>query len=407
MLYKHGIQYDAKHHRLRCHGHIINLSVNSFLYVTDDENIEDNYDTPSNLKESLFEIEQWRKFGPIGKLHNIIVDIQSSPQRMQEFMILSKNQRPARDNKTRWNSMAKMLKKALASPVHEAIKSYIDRHSTDPVARDDLSVDEWEILRQIHEFLDLLSQTTLGLESTTSTLDAVLPAMDFILEQYEQFKEKYKGDKVLSSMFNSGWGKMNKYYSKTNESSAYIAGIVLNPNFKWTYINNNWKNEWIPRSREMMKALWEAYKSKTASSNIPSASQSQPKELETKNDFKAWMKRHQTIPNFEDEYTRYCASDCALDVDARVWWQEKTQQTSYPILSRLALDILAIPAMSADPERLFSSAKLLISDLRNRLGIDIIEAFECLKSWYKLKRFREESKLMEIILGEDPVLNSE
>jgi hypothetical protein len=47
--------------------------------VTDDENIEDNYDTPSNLKESLFEIEQWRKFGPIGKLHNIIVDIQSSP----------------------------------------------------------------------------------------------------------------------------------------------------------------------------------------------------------------------------------------------------------------------------------------------------------------------------------------
>ena len=43
--------------------------------------------------------------------------------------------------------MAKMLKKALASPVHEAIKLYIDRHSTDPVARDDLSVDKWEILR--------------------------------------------------------------------------------------------------------------------------------------------------------------------------------------------------------------------------------------------------------------------
>jgi hypothetical protein len=176
---------------------------------------------------------------------------------------------------------------------------------------------------------------------------------------------------------------------------------------KWTYINNNWKKEWIPKSKEMMKALWEAYKSKTITSDSPSASQSEPKEPKTKNDFKAWMKRHQTISNFEDEYTRYCASDCALDVDVRVWWQEKTQQTSYPILSRLALDILAIPAMSADPERLFSSAKLLISDLRNRLGIDIIEAFECLKSWYKLKRFREESKLMEIILGEDPVLNSE
>jgi hypothetical protein len=96
----------------------------------------------------------------------------------------------------------------------------MDRHSTDPLAGDDLSVDEWEILTQIHEFLDLLSQTTLGLESSTSTLDAVLPAMDFILEQYEQFKEKHKEDNVLSSMLNSGWGKMNKYYSKTNESPA-------------------------------------------------------------------------------------------------------------------------------------------------------------------------------------------
>jgi hypothetical protein len=41
--------------------------------------------------------------------------------------------------------------------------------------------------------------------------------------------------------------------------------------------------------------------------------------------------------------------------------------------------------MSADPERLFSSGKLLITDLRSRLGIDIIKAFECLKSWYKIK----------------------
>ena len=85
---------------------------------------------------------------------------------------------------------------------------------------------------------------------------------------------------------------MNKYYSKTNESSAYIAGIVLNLNFKWIYINNNWKKEWIPKSKEMMKALWEVYKLKTITSDNPSTSQLEPKEPKTKNDFKAWMKRH-------------------------------------------------------------------------------------------------------------------
>lgn len=56
--------------------------------------------------------------------------------------------------------------------------------------------------------------------------------------------------------------------------------------------------------------------------------------------------------------------------------------------------------MSADPERLFSSTKLVLSDLRNRLGMEIVEAFECLKSWYKLQSLKEESQLMALILGE-------
>jgi len=55
--------------------------------------------------------------------------------------------------------------------------------------------------------------------------------------------------------------------------------------------------------------------------------------------------------------------------------------------------------MLADPERLFSSAKLLISDLRNKLGMDIIETFECLKSWYKIKGWDAESNWLEEIIG--------
>jgi hypothetical protein len=54
-------------------------------------------------------------------------------------------------------------------------------------------------------------------------------------------------------------------------------------------------------------------------------------------------------------------------------------------LSKIALDILSIPTISADPERLFSSAKITISDRRNRLGIYTVEALECLKSWLKIE----------------------
>jgi hypothetical protein len=59
----------------------------------------------------------------------------------------------------------------------------------------------------------------------------------------------------------------------------------------------------------------------------------------------------------------------------------------------MALNILSIPAMSADPERLFSGAKITISDRRNRLGIYTIEALECLKSWLKIEAFEEEDEV--------------
>ena len=53
-------------------------------------------------------------------------------------------------------------------------------------------------------------------------------------------------------------------------------------------------------------------------------------------------------------------------------------------MSKMALDILSIPAMSADPERLFLGAKITVTDRRNRLGIRTIQALEFLKSWLGL-----------------------
>ena len=89
----------------------------------------------------------------------------------------------------------------------------------------------------------------------------------------------------------------------------------------------------------------------------------------------------------EDEYEYYCKQPAVKVKDARNWWLQPTQQEMYPNLSRLALEILSIPAMSAEPERLFSGTKLIIADQRNRLSIKMIEALASLKYWYKLKEW--------------------
>jgi len=55
---------------------------------------------------------------------------------------------------------------------------------------------------------------------------------------------------------------------------------------------------------------------------------------------------------------------------------------------------------------LFSSAKILISDRRNRLGDDLIAAVECLKSWesaglVEIEEFRQVEALLHAL--EKPV----
>jgi hypothetical protein len=85
-----------------------------------------------------------------------------------------------------------------------------------------------------------------------------------------------------------------------------------------------------------------------------------------------------------DEYLSYCKS---LQVNIRElikWWLEETQQKLYPNLSKMALDILSIPAISTKPERLFSGAKISLTDCQNRIGDDLLQALECLKSWHKI-----------------------
>jgi hypothetical protein len=66
----------------------------------------------------------------------------------------------------------------------------------------------------------------------------------------------------------------------------------------------------------------------------------------------------------------------------------------YPNLNKMTLDLLSIHAI-ADAERLFSSTKPTISNRRNRLGIDLIQVLECLKSWMGLSNWVEDEIEME------------
>ena len=388
-----NIKYDAPRHRLRCSGHIINLAVKSFLFVIDDEALEaeDREEVTSRwLKQTLDEIEEWRRRGPLGKLHNFVVFIQRSTQRIQKFLSISNNRHLARDNSTRWNSWFHMLEIALL--LQEAIREYFETWAESECDDDQLSDAEWDTLRHIKSFLEVLKQSTKALESSSARLDQVLPAMDFILAHFEKAKDTFKDDEKLKQMVNSGWAKMEKYYGKSDESPAYAAAVVLNPSRKWQYIDRFWRQSWKQPAKEAVKRLWEEqYKPTNPTTTTLSTIR------QSTNEFELWLSAVNTLNTTLDEYEQYCAADRAFGFDSPIdWWLEPAQQKAYPSLMKMALDILSIPAMSADPERAFSGAKITITDRRNKLGIETIEWLECLKSWTGKTEW-EEDKLDDMV----------
>jgi hypothetical protein len=64
------------------------------------------------------------------------------------------------------------------------------------------------------------------------------------------------------------------------------------------------------------------------------------------------------------------------------WWRKRGEHL-YPSLATLAFNLFSIPGMSSKCERAFSDASQLITDNRYNLKNDIIEADQCVKSWFK------------------------
>ena len=86
----------------------------------------------------------------------------------------------------------------------------------------------------------------------------------------------------------------------------------------------------------------------------------------------------------KDEFERYSRNSPTVILDPKTfnpvtWWNN--QKETFPSLHLYAFDTLAIPAMSAECERVFSSTKKLLTPERSRLAPDIIEASQCLKNW--------------------------
>jgi hypothetical protein len=170
-------------------------------------------------------------------------------------------------------------------------------------------------------------------------------------------------------------------------SPIYAAALVLNPSYRTRYIETHWPKKWSKSILVKVKKLWEKYREEVVvlPTPMPFSYNNPSRELPELDRFDqiALSLRAVARPASEDEYEDYNSLD-SYDPGkkgALAWWCQDAQRLRWPRLSLMAIDILSIPPMSDEPERVFSGACRTVSWDRGQIEPETIEMRECLKHW--------------------------
>lgn len=475
--------------RLRCFGHILNLTAQAFLFGSDGA-FELEVDALEQSQQYDEARARWRRKGPVGKLHNIVKFIRASPQRIEALKAAAKDLEEGpyslteestaelqlrQNNSTRWNSTYLMIDRAYKKrPEIDLFLARLD-HSAPRAQRlpaeDRLTSGDWQLLGEIRNILEPLYELTIETQGwpTTGQLHLVMTGMEYILTHFEAWKEIYsdptakaikatasleplqpqpsrrsvrrrqqresrnerifqedalplhtrqqyitiRESSVLKEMepdershmracLNNAWLKLVEYYSALGDSPLYAAALILHPKYNLAYLQRIWRDdEQLPWVKEAEDGLRDYFDRWYPSSESPQADKSTPAATS-----KAGMatvakmipqlqeRPHREPSKFQSfvdaslshdttggpkELDRYLRLESQNVDDPVAWW--RTHMDEFPRLSKLALDILAIPAMASDCERAFSLAKLIMTSQRIRMNDLTLGELMMLKNW--------------------------
>lgn len=189
----------------------------------------------------------------------------------------------------------------------------------------------------------------------------------------------------------NAWQKLNEYYIKLGESPLFSAAVILHPSLSLHWLEERWSDKdqltWLYDAKQGLLSFWERWyqcddnQGKNQQPETQQQSQVIIQRRREDSKYQQWL-NSMTIKLSDDgsELDRYYRLNLPQQVDDPIqWWL--SQQSSFPTLSKLALDLLAIPAMAADCEREFSLAKLTLSSQRHSLQPETLEKLQCLKNW--------------------------
>ena len=178
--------------------------------------------------------------------------------------------------------------------------------------------------------------------------------------------------------YQSAWDTLDKYYSITDTNhEIYAAATLMNLCAKKRYFELSW-----PSQNDILvmlgknRSIWEANYRQNTPRNPPPV----PDTFFDRHMANLYNTGNEQIQ--EDEFDRYIES---MPIQLCDWKKANIYQwwatSPFPGLRQMAFDLLSIPAMSAELERVFAQAKRFFTDDRNRWTATSFEAVQCLKQW--------------------------
>ena len=285
---------------------------------------------------------------------------------------------------------------------------------------------DWVEADQIIKFLNIFTQATKIFSGKHySTAACALP----VVAEAAYLLKRWSTNRDYQLAVEQMMEKFRKYFYPI--PMVLLLGSVLNPCFKFVQTTEMIKllykymgvgdNDIVKETINSLKAnideLYSYYSTIVGSGASPVAqSSTNPTGEGDKYNFDSYdfwqeMSSRQSFGGI-NEYDLYCSQTMIKPTQAFnpvLWWKENAH--SFPILSAMAKDVLAIPISSVASESAFSQGRQQLGDHRHSLANTSLEVLVCLRDWIRAERRNQgrggidPSEDMEVI-GIEEILKS-
>ncbi|KAH0691482.1 hypothetical protein KY289_018840 [Solanum tuberosum] len=217
--------------------------------------------------------------------------------------------------------------------------------------------------------------------------------------------ETRSGDPLLSNMAKHMEKKFTKYWGDFDDMNMLLfVAIVLDPRYKFKYVEFLFKIfykpvEGVDRSTKVnntLSLLYTHYANslvETHAENIKflASEMSQNNKMQDCDVQSQWEKFVENENNVDtkSDLDKYLLDDLEKSKNFNIlaWWKSSSER--YPIVSKIARDVLVIPVSTVASESAFSTGGRILDCYRSSLSPKTAEALICSQQWLRTATFKE------------------